>query len=188
LDHASSIGMPAGSSRRRGRRSPLPDGPNPSLARVVVSGHHAGEHVDPAQHHKLHPATRPKLLLVAIGMALLVAGCVSPREATTTDNGGVAAGVEPIAASDQPTEQGETGSERESGDDTPLSGAAAERAKAAAQAAVPGATVREVERDSEDGSGGGYEVELTRPDGSTVKVRLDASYRVIETAREGRDD
>jgi hypothetical protein len=48
--------------------------------------------------------------------------------------------------------------------------------------------VREVERDTEEASGSAYEVELTRPDGSTVNVRLDSNYNVIETAREGRDD
>jgi hypothetical protein len=65
---------------------------------------------------------------------------------------------------------------------------AAEQAKAAAEAAVPGATVREVERDSEDTAGSSYEVKLILPDGSTIKVRLDSSYKVVETAREGRDD
>jgi hypothetical protein len=156
----------------------------------MVSGHQAGERVDPAQHRKSRRAARARarLVLAAMGTALLIAGCVSSRDATTTGDRGVAAAVEPIVASDQTTEQGESGSYRETGDDTPVSGAAADRAKAAAQAAVPGATVREVERDTEEASGSAYEVELTRPDGSTVNVRLDSNYNVIETAREGRDD
>jgi uncharacterized membrane protein YkoI len=53
---------------------------------------------------------------------------------------------------------------------------------------VPGATVREVERASDGASGSAYEVELVQPDGSTLKVHLDANYKVIETSREGRDD
>ena len=130
----------------------------------------------------------PRSIVVALGMALLIAGCASPRDATTTNDRSVAAGVEPIAAGEQTTEQGETGSDQERGDDTPVSGAAAEQAKAAAQAAVPGATVREIERDTEDTAGSSYEVELVQPDGSTVKVHLDANYKVIETSREGRDD
>jgi uncharacterized membrane protein YkoI len=69
-----------------------------------------------------------------------------------------------------------------------VTGTAAERAKAAAQAAVPEATVREIERDSEDTAGGGYEIELVQPDGSTVKVHLDADYKVVASVREGRDD
>jgi hypothetical protein len=65
---------------------------------------------------------------------------------------------------------------------------AAEQAKAAAQTAVPGATVREVERDTKDTAGSTYEVKLTLPDGSTVKVLLDANYKVIQTTRKDRDD
>jgi len=64
----------------------------------------------------------------------------------------------------------------------------AEQAKVAAQAAVPGATVREVERDTDGTADSGYEVELLQPDGSTIKVHLDSSYKVVQTAREGRDD
>jgi hypothetical protein len=128
------------------------------------------------------------LLVAATGTALFIAGYVSLHDATTTDRSG-AAEVQPIVASDQTIDQGETGTDREGGDDTPLGGAAAERAKAAAQAAVPDATVQEVERDTEGASGSAYEVELIQPDGSTtIKVRLDRSYKVVETAREGRDD
>jgi hypothetical protein len=126
------------------------------------------------------------LMVAVVGAALFLAGYLMPR-GTTTDRD-VVAGVEPILASKQAAAQGEPGSERESGEDTPVRGAAAERAKAAAQAAVPGAAVQEVERDSDGASGSGYEVELVQPDGSTVKVRLDGSYKVVETAREGRDD
>jgi uncharacterized membrane protein YkoI len=130
----------------------------------------------------------PKLIVVAMGMALLIAGCASPRDATTTDDHGVAAGVEPIVAGERAADQGATGSGQQRGDESLVSGAAAEQAKAAAQAAVPGATVREIERDTEDTAGSSYEVELVQPDGSTVKVHLDANYKVIETSREGRDD
>lgn len=47
---------------------------------------------------------------------------------------------------------------------------------------MPGATAREIERGSDDG-GGGYEVELVRPDGSTVDVRLDDHLRVVWIGR-----
>jgi hypothetical protein len=126
------------------------------------------------------------LMVAVVGAALFLAGYLMPRD--TTPDRDIVAGVEPVVASNQATDQGEPGSERESGEDTPLSGAAAERAKAAAQAAVPGATVQEVERDTDGASGTTYEVELAQPDGSTMKVHLDGSYRVVETAREGRDD
>ena len=63
------------------------------------------------------------------------------------------------------------------GDGGGASGPAAEQAKAAAIAAVPGGTANAVERDSEDGAT--WEVEVAKPDGSVVDVRLDASYGVV---------
>ena len=63
------------------------------------------------------------------------------------------------------------------GDGGDASGPAAEQAKAAAIAAVPGGTANAVERDSEDGAT--WEVEVAKPDGSVVDVRLDASYGVV---------
>ena len=56
-------------------------------------------------------------------------------------------------------------------------GPAADRASAAALAHVGGGKVTEVERESE--SGGVWQVEIQRPDGSTVEVVLDAGYSVL---------
>ena len=56
-------------------------------------------------------------------------------------------------------------------DETPLEGSELAKASAAALRATGGGTVNETERDSEQGAT--YEVEVTRPDGSTVDVRLD---------------
>jgi hypothetical protein len=53
-------------------------------------------------------------------------------------------------------------------------GPGAEKAKAAALDLVPGGTANAVERDGEKGAT--WEVEVRKPDGSTVDVRLDASY------------
>ena len=53
----------------------------------------------------------------------------------------------------------------------------ADDATAAALAATGGGRANSVERDSEDGAT--FEVEVTRPDGSTVDVRLDERYRVV---------
>jgi uncharacterized membrane protein YkoI len=58
-----------------------------------------------------------------------------------------------------------------------LKGAEADRASAAALKATDGGTVNAVERDSEKGAT--YEVEVRKPDGSTVDVRLDGSYGVV---------
>ena len=76
------------------------------------------------------------------------------------------------------------------GDDSEgvVTGPAADRAKAAAQAALPGGRVNAVERDSEKGAT--WEVEVTKADGSTVDVRLDESYNVllIDDDNEKTDD
>ena len=68
---------------------------------------------------------------------------------------------------------------------------AADRARQAAEAAVPGATAREVERGDDDHPGSAWEVELTRPDGATVEVDLDAAFKALATDRDddrGGDD
>lgn len=71
--------------------------------------------------------------------------------------------------------------------DAQATGQGAEGARAAALVAVPGSTANSVERDGEDGAT--WEVEVTRPTGGTVDVRLDARYRVvtIEGDSEARD-
>jgi|SRR5215207_3434552 len=56
-------------------------------------------------------------------------------------------------------------------------GASAERARTAALAITRGGTANAVERDSENGAT--WEVEVTRPDGRTVDVRLDERYRLV---------
>ena len=72
--------------------------------------------------------------------------------------------------------------------DRQATGPGADRARAAALVAVPGATANAVERDGEDGAT--WEVEVTRPGGGTVDVRLDSQYRVvvIEGDTEAADD
>lgn len=60
----------------------------------------------------------------------------------------------------------------------------ADDATAAALDATGGGTANSVERDSENGAV--WEVEVTRTDGSTVDVRLDADYAVVVI--EGDDD
>ncbi|MGH3358077.1 MAG: PepSY domain-containing protein [Nocardioidaceae bacterium] len=53
----------------------------------------------------------------------------------------------------------------------------AEDATSAALKATDGGTANSVERDGENGAT--WEVEVTRPDGSTVDVRLDEHYQVV---------
>ena len=73
-------------------------------------------------------------------------------------------------------------------DDGPsVTGHDADRAKAAALARV-GGTANAVGRDSEDGAT--WEVEVTKANGETVDVRLDASFKVVtvEGDSESPDD
>jgi hypothetical protein len=62
-------------------------------------------------------------------------------------------------------------------DETVLTGADAEKATAAALAAVPGGTVYRVETDAGDAE---YEAHLTKADGTEVTVKLDANFAVVE--------
>ena len=62
-------------------------------------------------------------------------------------------------------------------DEASLSGPAADRAKAAALEITGGGSANAVERDSEHGAT--YEVEVTKSDGKTVDVYLDASYNLV---------
>jgi hypothetical protein len=61
--------------------------------------------------------------------------------------------------------------------DDPATGPGADQARAAALVIVEGGTVNSVERDGENGAT--WEVEVTRPDGSTADVRLDSTYRLV---------
>ena len=59
--------------------------------------------------------------------------------------------------------------------ETVLTGDTATKATAAAQAAVPGATVDRVENDAE---GATYEAHMTKSDGSRVTVKINADFSV----------
>jgi hypothetical protein len=67
----------------------------------------------------------------------------------------------------------------DSGDsgDGQATGAGADKARAAALAVTHGGTANAVERDGENGAT--WEVEVTKPDGKTVDVRLDDGYKLV---------
>lgn len=74
--------------------------------------------------------------------------------------------------------------------EAPVTGPAAEQAKAAALRAAGGGTVLEVEQQDGDGAGI-YEVEVRRVDGSTVEIHLDAGFQQVGSAPDddsGSDD
>ena len=62
--------------------------------------------------------------------------------------------------------------------ETLLTGTTAEKVKAAALAAVPGATIIRVETDS---AGSPYEAHVTKADGTRATVKIDASFKVTST-------
>ncbi len=75
-------------------------------------------------------------------------------------------------------------------DEENVTGPEADAAIAAALEITGGGTANEVELDSE--AGAVWEVEVTRPDGVTVDVRLDGDYRLVvvevDSEEEGEDD
>lgn len=71
-------------------------------------------------------------------------------------------------------------------EDASVTGPQADRAKAAALRITNGGTANSVERDGENGAT--WEVEVTRPDGSTVDVRLDGSFRHVVTEGDSERD
>ena len=76
-----------------------------------------------------------------------------------------------------------------SGDDGPASHRytqeQADSATKAALEATGGGTANSVETDHEDGAT--YEVEVTKPDGTTVDVRLDENYDVVVIEGDSED-
>jgi len=69
------------------------------------------------------------------------------------------------------------GDDRGDDGDVQVTGSAADRAREAALAITSGGRANSVERDSENGAT--WEVEVTRPDGKTVDVRLDERFRLV---------
>jgi uncharacterized membrane protein YkoI len=62
--------------------------------------------------------------------------------------------------------------------ETLLTGTTADKAKAAALAAVPGGTIIRVETDS---AGSPYEAHVTKADGTQVTVKIDTAFKVTAT-------
>jgi hypothetical protein len=63
-----------------------------------------------------------------------------------------------------------------------LTGDTADKVKAAAQAAVPGATIERVETDAE---GSPYEAHMVKSDGSHVTVKVDSNFKVSNIENDG---
>jgi uncharacterized membrane protein YkoI len=68
----------------------------------------------------------------------------------------------------------------------PATGNGADRARTAALEITKGGTANAVERDSENGAT--WEVEITKPDGKTVDVRLDERYKLVVVESDSEDE
>lgn len=66
------------------------------------------------------------------------------------------------------------------GDETPVTGSAADQARVAATQAVPGGKPGEVDQETGEGAAF-YGVKITKPDGTAVEVHLDQNFRVLGT-------
>jgi uncharacterized membrane protein YkoI len=104
----------------------------------------------------------------AIGGAGIASAATSGSSSTTAASSAASSGTQgadPARLSHGPGE-------------TLLTGTTAEKVKAAALAAVPGATVIRVETDS---AGSPYEAHVTKADGTQVTLKIDASFKVTST-------
>ena len=127
-------------------------------------------------------AQRPRWRRLGWSVALLAGGAVAGglmalALPAAAQNAGSSGSV-PLAAattdpSGQPTADGHRGGQRAG--ETLLTGTDAEKARAAALKAVPGATIDRVETDAD---GAVYEAHLTKPDGTKATVKFDKDFNV----------
>ena len=121
-----------------------------------------------------------KVLQVALGVAAIggaaVAGAAVAGAATsnsgTTPTGTTASGRPPPGLRNMPA----PGTAAHEDHEQAVTGDAAEKAKAAAIKAAGGGTAGDV---TTDYFGHGYEVTLTKSDGSKVEIHLDSSFKVM---------
>jgi hypothetical protein len=117
-------------------------------------------------------ATTGAVLVLGVGTAAIANAATSSSASTTTTPTAVnAANTAPANAPDPATVAHGPG-------ETLLTGSDLAKATAAAQSAVPGGTIIRVETDS---GGATYEAHITKADGTTVTVKLDAAFKVTAT-------
>src|SRR6476646_2351441 len=111
-----------------------------------------------------------KVKQVALGVAALTGAATSHAGTTTTPT---TAGQPPPAFRNMPA----PGTAAHEDAEKPVTGDDAEKAKAAAVKAVGEGTAGDV---TTDYFGKGYEVTVTKSDGSTVEIHLDSSFQVMQ--------
>ena len=132
------------------------------------------------------PWPAPRSLGGALGASLIGtanAQTNTDSTSTTTPSSGASSSGTPNTATPPPDAHGapdwSKGGHQANGiTEAVLTGDELAKATAAAEAAVPGATVQRAETDAE---GAAFEVHMTKADGSVVTVKLDASFTVTST-------
>lgn len=117
-------------------------------------------------------ATGAVTLGLAVGAAGIAGAANSSSTSTSTSNGSSSAQA-PAAGQQMDPAKVDHGP-----GETLLTGATADKVKAAATAAVPGGTIIRVETDNE---GSPYEAHVQKADGSYVTVKVDSSFKVTST-------
>ena len=116
----------------------------------------------------------------AVGATFL--GTAGAQTSNTTAPPSSAAAPAPAPAPGRgpngPMDWGRAGHQANGKTEALLTGDDATKAKAAAEAAVPGATSQRAETDAD---GDAYEVHMTKSDGSVVTVKLDSNFKVTRT-------
>jgi hypothetical protein len=114
----------------------------------------------------------------AIGASLL--GSAGAQTAGSSSTTAPAPGGGAPGGQFDPTQGGHVGQNGQK--EVLLTGDTADKVKAAAQAAVPGATIERVETDAE---GSPYEAHMVKSDGTHVTVKVDNSYKVTNIENDG---
>ena len=117
---------------------------------------------------------RAAITLAAAGVlgGALISAAIAASAASPTPSPASSSAASPAAAFD-PTKGGHVGANGVV--EKLLTGTTADKAKAAALAAVPGATIERVENDAE---GAVYEAHMVKSDGTHVTVKMDANFKV----------
>jgi len=120
-----------------------------------------------------------KGLIVGAGLAALalggsaIAGAANSQSTTSTTQSGSTSQSQSPPAANFPAH----GSAAHEDAEKPVTGTAASKAKAAARGSVGSGTAGDV---TTDFTGDGYEVTVTKSDGSKVEVHLDKSFNVMQ--------
>jgi hypothetical protein len=125
---------------------------------------------EPASQSRSTPKRGRWLIVSAAALGAAIGGAGVANAATTGSSSTPAASSATPAADPARLSHGPG--------ETVLTGTTAEKVKAAALAAVPGATIIRVETDS---AGSPYEAHITKADGTRVTVKIDASFKVMST-------